>query len=128
MAENGISEEVKRFITDHIGSIAQLEILLLVRARRDAALSAEAVARELRIDAEWAANELRSLAERGFLAEQPGSPPAYSFAPESKDLERTIDAVDATYRERRVAVADLIFNKPIEHARAFADAFRFRRK
>lgn len=39
MAENGISEGVKRFITDHIGLIGQLEILQSALTRRDVARS-----------------------------------------------------------------------------------------
>ena len=39
MAENEIAEGVKRFITDHIGLIAQLEILQSVLTRRDVARS-----------------------------------------------------------------------------------------
>ena len=127
MAENSVSDEVKRFITDQIRSVAQLEILLLVRSRAPTEISPDEAARELAIDAQWAASELHRLAGRGFLLERPGSPAVYSFAPESKELERTIEAVDTAYKRQRVTLVELIFKKPTDVARAFADAFRFRR-
>lgn len=124
MRDTGISESVVRFINDHISSIAQLEIVLLIGAQRGAALPAETVARELRIDPGWTASNLKELAAKGILVERSGVPPVYAFAPESAELDHTLAAVATAYNERRLAVTDLIFNKP---GRIFADAFRFRK-
>lgn len=117
----------ERFIAEHIVSVAQLETILLLRARADDELGAEAVARELRIEPAWAAAELRALEAAGFVAGRTASPPVYRYAPRTAELARGVDLVADAYAQRRVAVTTAIFQKPSAPARALADAFRLRK-
>ena len=125
MGETGVPSPVRRFIASNIVSVAQLEVLLLLRAAADKEWTADEVARALVTQPEAAAGWLEDLTERGLASEQGGS---YRYAPSSGEVERTVDALAASYASYRVAVISLIFSRPSERITLFADAFRVRRK
>jgi hypothetical protein len=127
VVDAGVPPEVRRFIEEHIGSVAQLEILLLLHARGGTELSAEAVARELRVEPRWAAAELRELTAHGLFEERSAPEPLYRFAPPTPELARAVVLLADAYRQRRVTVINLIFEKPSKNIRVFADAFRLRK-
>lgn len=121
---NAIPAHVHRFILDHIVSVEQLEILLLLRGRRDRDWNAEEVARELRTAALSAANRLADLERRGLLTREGER---YRFDPAAPALEEAVEGLSHVYPERRVTVIDLIFSKPNDVIRTFADAFKLRK-
>jgi predicted transcriptional regulator len=120
-----IPEDVERFIAEHVHSVEQLEILLLLHRTRARAWSPDEIARELRIDAGSAASRLEDLRARGLVAAN-GSP-TYVYAPTSLEGDSVVTKLATTYSERRVAVINLIFSKPAANIRSFADAFRLRK-
>jgi hypothetical protein len=122
-----ISDEVERFIFDHVDSVAQLEILLFLRASAAEDVTPEVVGRELRIDSAWAAAELAQLATRGFVAQSENAIMHYRFAPRTPALARGVALLVEAYNQRRVSVVSLIFSKPSRNIRTFADAFRLRK-
>jgi hypothetical protein len=126
---DGFPENIRHFIADHIGSVSELETLLLLRHRSDQAWTAAAVAREMYVPVETAATHLSRFASVGLLTLSAGPDgPAYSYAPRSAELDKLTGALADLYRERRVAVISLIYSGPIEKVRSFADAFRLRRR
>lgn len=129
MGDRGIPDYVRRFIGEQITSMDQLEVLLLLRRTAPKEWTADAVARELRVDISVAAARLADLQVRGLLviAVTHGGAPAYRYEPSSLDLDRAAAGLATAYAERRVTVIDLIFSKPIDHIRVFSDAFRLRR-
>jgi hypothetical protein len=122
--KSGLPDEVHRFLHEHVHSVEQLEILLMLRAHRDRAWNAEEVARELRVAAISAGNRLDDLARRGLL--RPDGDARFSYAPSSDSLEAAVDGLACVYPERRVTVIEVIFSKPNDVIRTFADAFRWR--
>jgi hypothetical protein len=125
VGRTGVPAPVRRFISGHIESVAQLEVLLLARAVTDKAWTAEEVARALVIRPESAAHWLDDLAARGLLLEDGGR---YRYHPSTDGTESTIDDLAESYAKYRVAVIGLIFSKPSERVTVFADAFRIRRR
>jgi hypothetical protein len=124
----GLSPDVRRFLVEHVDSIAQLEILGLLYAEPETARTAAAVARVIGVDPAWAATELGRLVARGFIAPASnGRDPAYQFAPSRPALVETIERVLHAFRQRRVTVIDLVASKPSPNIRGFADAFRWRK-
>ncbi len=123
-----LPRDVERFLVEYIDSIAQLEILVLLHRAPDIEFPATAVARELGVDAAWALRELGGLAGRGLLAERGnGAGSVFRFHPADPQLGALIDRVVQTFRERRLAVVDLVVTKPSRHILGFADAFRIRK-
>ena len=119
-----LSSEVRGFVTEHIHSVVQLETLLLLCRQREQQWTAEAVARELRIDRGAAAAELADLQLHGLVALRGSS---YVYAPRAARAEQIVAELAAAYEDQRVAVINLIYSKPSDRIRVFADAFRLRK-
>lgn len=122
----GLADDVARFLLQHIDSVEQLEVLMLVRLSPDRSWSAGEMARELYSHPTSIAQRFQTLLGRGLLRES--APGHFQYAPRSADLDRVVGRVAETYRERRVAVVSLIASKPMENVKAFSDAFLIRRK
>ncbi len=119
--------DVERFIAEHVDSLEQLEILLLLRSHRPRDFDAREVTAELRLGPASAPERLADMVARGFFAAQ-GEPPRYRYAPGAAETERVINELARCYTERRVSVIAQIFAPRDGSARTFADAFRLRRK
>ena len=127
MTSRGIPEAVRRFVGAHIESVEALDVLLLLRERRDREWTAEAVARELRRNPGFVAACLAQLHAHA-LATQTGDPePSYRYDPRGRDDDRTIEELAGCYASRRVSVISLIYSKPTDQVTTFADAFRLRK-
>jgi hypothetical protein len=120
-------DEVQRFLAEHISSVAQLEVLLLLRRQREREWTPSEVAKELYTTPEMVADQLGDLQRRGLLSVADGSDPHYRFWPTTPELDGQITRLDAIYRERRVAVITFIYSQPLDKVRTFADAFRLRK-
>jgi hypothetical protein len=138
VANTGLSEAVKKFIAEHISSVEQLEVLLLLHRRQQQEWSAQEVSQELRIDPASAGERLADLEARGLLTkhEAPVVPPPalpvaaaplYQYQPQKPNFDHTVNDLAKSYQEYRVTVISLIFSKPIDKIRTFADAFKFRK-
>lgn len=125
MPETGVPAPVRRFIASHIVSVAQLEVLLLLRAAADKEWTAGEVARALVTQPEAAAGWLENLTDHGLARERDGS---YRYAPFSDEVDRTVDSLAESYANYRVTVISLIFARPSERVTSLADAFRIRRR
>lgn len=124
MAPNDLPEEVKRLLREHISSVEQLEVLLLLRSRSSESFDRRTITHELRTSESSAAARLTDLAAQGFLAFD-DTTESYRYAPQVDWFDRAVELLDTAYRDRRYRVVELIFSKPIENLRAFAGAFRF---
>ena len=128
MADQGIPPEVRRFLDQHIRSVAQLELLLLLRTTPQQYWTPDDAAREMRLDSTWAQRELLNLCERGLLEKASEDPVRYRYLPRSSELERAVTEVAQAYLLHRVTLVEEIYRQPSEHIRAFADAFRLRKE
>lgn len=125
MDDSDISQTVRTLILERIDSVVQLEVLLLLYGSPDRARTAQEVAQELRIDASWAQGQLGELAARGLAADEGND--AFRYAPGTPELDRAVAQMSRDYTERRVRIITLIFSKPVDKLRSFADAFRLRK-
>jgi hypothetical protein len=125
VGETGVPAPVRRFIASHIVSVAQLEVLLLLRAAADKEWTADEVARALVTQKDAAEGWLENLRKLGLARHEGGR---YRYAPSTRELDRTIDSLAESYANYRVAVISLIFARPSERITSLADAFRIRRK
>jgi hypothetical protein len=123
----GISKSVQSFIAERIRSVIELEALLLLQADPSRGWTPEDLGRELRINPAFAAAELADLASGGLIAALPDAPSRYHYAPRTPDLDAGARELAVAYVSRRVTVIQLIFAKPPDPVRNFADAFKFRK-
>ena len=128
MTDDGITSRAKQLITDHLDSVMQLEVLLLLAGSPGKVWTAPDLAQQLRIDAVWVEGQLRAMAAGGLVALGDAGPPAqFRFAPRTPELAQAVDELARAYADRRVTVIGLIFAKPTDKLRSFADAFRIRK-
>jgi hypothetical protein len=120
-----VPASVRGFIASHIVSVAQLDVLLLLRAAADKEWTASEVARALVTQPEAAGGWLEDLRARGLASE---GEQRYRYAPANAELDGIVDALAESYANYRVAVIGLIFARPSERITSFADAFRIRKK
>lgn len=123
---NHISEEVLGFLSAYIDSAFRLDILLLLMSQPERWLSAEDVARELRLFPEPVARELQILTGYSLLEGSTEPKPTFRYRPSSADLDRIARLLERTYAERRTTVVTLIYSRPNDKLRGFADAFKLR--
>jgi hypothetical protein len=122
-----LSEQLKAFIAEHIHSVEQVEILLLLRHAPERGWTAQQVSAELRTDPDSAQQRLADLRVRGLVAGAEASAAVYSYAPRTPEVAALVDQLAFAYANRRYTVIDLIFTKPSDKIRVFADAFRLRK-
>jgi hypothetical protein len=125
LSDTGISDQVIQFLNDHISSVGQLEMLLLLHANPAQKWTAAQLARELRTEVPGTEPHLQSLLQSGLLNNDDAG--AYYYAPATDTLHLAVIALAQAYVIRRVTIISLIFAKPSDNLRAFSDAFRLRK-
>jgi len=124
---SGLSHELQAFICQHIHSVEQLEVLLLLKRSDAREWTADEVTREMASHRHAVESRLLDLSARGFLKSRTeGSELFYSYD-QSSPLERLVEGLAAAYAERRVTVITAIFAEPKDSLRHFADAFKLRK-
>ena len=124
MTSAELPKEVRDFVTRHITSVEELEVLLLLRAVPDKDWSIDEVRRALSGSSESIRLRMDHLVRHRLVhSNSAGETFRYSVG-EAGDA--TIDEVANAYAKRRVAVIGLIFSGPSDSVRSFSDAFRFR--
>jgi hypothetical protein len=126
VTNGAITKEVAEFLSRYVDSVAHLELLLVLYESNPKQWSASDVARELRVEPAWAAARLKDFSKGGIVREE--STDVYRYAPKNESLRQVVQAVANAYSERRVAVTDFIYSKPLANLRVFAESFRIRDK
>ncbi len=117
-----LSPGLVAFLRQQISSIEALEVLLLTHRFPHRVWDADSVAAELRIQSRSAAARLAALEKSGLVRIDGAS--SYRFAADG-ELAPRVAELDAAYQTHRVRIIELIFSKPADNIRVFADAFVF---
>ncbi|HEY8614875.1 hypothetical protein [Phenylobacterium sp.] len=115
--------EMLEFVREHVRSVWALELLLLLRRDPDRCWEPADLVRELRASQSVVQDNLARF-DRGGLVRRDDAG-CYAFAPAGPLLAELCDRLEAAYRERPVAVINLIA-KPASPLQGLADAFKFR--
>lgn len=118
-----IASAAKRLISEHIHSVEQLEVLLLLRAAPDKGWTREEVGRALVSHPDTVGQRLDDLVARGLIQRDEA---AYRYD-QSRAPDAAVSELAAAWATRRTTVIGLIFSKPSDAVSSFSDAFRFRR-
>lgn len=121
-----ITPELRQFIHSTINSIEQLEVLLFVMSNPNQGWSSAEVADRTRLTRESAAARLADLHEAQLLA---SDGELYRYAPSSSALAKEVaESLNRAYKERRDTIIQLIYSRPLDNIRIFADAFRIKKE
>lgn len=127
MSKAGVSSRVGAFIAQHVGTAELLDTLVLVHSAPEREWTPEDVARAIFTVPAGAVRRLEKLVHLRLAAPTGGANPVYRYAPASAALREQVDMLAAAYRTNRVAVVNLIYERPRDPLRSFSDAFRVRR-
>jgi hypothetical protein len=114
-----IPAEVRQFVTQHISSLHQIEILLLVSAAPDCQWSVEGVNKALASNTTIVAGLMEDLVEAGIL-QRSCTLPLYVYAPKTAELRIQITALNAIYKSKRHKIVELIYPQPSDPAASFS--------
>lgn len=126
MDENPISPHLRQFIANHIKSVEQLEILCLLADEPSRSWSVVETYRRILSTEKSVQEGLQHFVAHELFAGEADS--NFRFSPKSAELNAAAIELVKAYRERRVAVIEMIYRKPAESAQHFADAFRLRKE
>jgi hypothetical protein len=107
---------IRALIRDHVHSVGELDLLMLLHAQRDRTWTAEEVCAALGAPAPWAILRLQTLQAAGLVAQDAGGWRTRSRTTEQRD---TLDALAVLYRTRRRELVQYVFaQKPASSARS----------
>ena len=127
MTEGDIPQKVRRFLREHVNSLVQLEVLLLLQSRPENEWTVDEVNRELNFGIELVRKQLTDLHDRGLIVLVQHADDRYRYDPETTELAEAVTALAACYKERRVSITSFIYSSPLDDVRQFADAFKIRK-
>lgn len=125
MADTPISRDLRNFIASNIQSVEQLEILCLLAEEPSKAWTVAETYRLIQSTEKSVQEGLQYFVARELLTADANG--AFRFLPKTSMLNASTMELIKAYRERRVAVIETIYKKPLEPAQHFADAFRLRK-
>lgn len=120
--------DVKAFIANHISSIAQLEMLLLLRSDPAKQWDVAEISKALYATPEMAAGQLASLQADGLVSVSEDPEQRYQYQVGDPDLRNVINRLAELYRDRRVSVITVLYSEPVNKVQTFADAFKLRKE
>jgi hypothetical protein len=119
-----LSAASAEFVRNHLASLIQLDIALLLQSDPEVWWSADRVANQLRVASNTARESLEKLAARNLLDVRIASDLTYRFAPWHQSEADIMSDIAANHYEAREIAARARGGSPAER---FADAFRIRK-
>jgi hypothetical protein len=110
-----ISPDVRRFVGERIHSVAQLELLLVLRRDPTVEWTVSMASAEMRYPRDWVAEQLLGFEREGLVATGERVELSWRYEPRGC-LARIVDELAETFARRPRTVTAMIF----------ADAFRLR--
>jgi hypothetical protein len=118
-----VDEAFFELVRHHIPSVWALELILLMRSQPQRAWTAAELVAELRASRPLVRDNLKSFQNSGLVAAEAGE--RFRFTPAGALLQEFCDRLAETYKERPVAMINLIAAPP-DKVQELADAFRFK--
>ena len=119
---------VVAFVTEHVRTLAELQLLMLVIQSGDRWWDAASAARESGLTIKEARHALDYFGARNLLDIRITGDVRYRYRPGTAELRDRADACAAALRTRPLDLAQLITGPSAANVRDFADAFRLRRR
>ena len=121
-----ISPLALAFLTDHIRSLEDLQVLMAVQHADTRWWDATTLSREVGIDPRTAQRSLDHLTRHNLLDIRVTDALRYQFRPATDDLRAAVVACAQEYRRNPIAVVQRVGRRGTSSVRDFADAFRIR--
>jgi hypothetical protein len=127
MAEEIIPLDIQQFISRHLRSVEQLEILVLLWGKPSATWSVQSVYEVILSTRPSVERWLEEFTDMGFLKKTTDTPPLYQFSA-AGEAAATVGALAQLYKIKPVRIIEAIYRKNRDAAQVFADAFKLRKR
>lgn len=128
MAEQHISQGLKKFIKEKIQTVLRLEVLLLLHHQQTRSFTVAEVANELGFEIEDVNGQLAALETIGVVVESNPDKHKYRYQPVNEALRSMVDQLAVGYSKQRVPILSVILAEHTDRTRLFAEAFRIIRQ
>jgi hypothetical protein len=121
--------DVQQFVLERIGSIAQLEALLIMRNAPDTWWPSSSMAERLYVSDRVCRFELEALKAQGLVTARQDEVGAwFRYSPSTGELREFVDRLVYYYAKHLVPISNLIHSKPRTRVHEFAEAFSLKKK
>lgn len=127
MADANITTQVEQFVVRNIDTSEQIEVLLLLHSSPERTWNVDAIYQRILTSRESVAHQLDLLCAQGLAEVRGGEPKVFAYRPLSPELDADVKGLAAAYRLAPHRIIQLIYSKPPNAIRSFADAFRLRK-
>jgi len=127
MPQHELSPLVLTFLSEHVSTLEQFQLLVRVVQEEDRWWDAASAARELGVTPRAALDALDHLAKHNLLDIRITGDVRYQFRPGTEALRDAAAAVVEEFRRKPVAVLEVFTGVGRRSVRDFADAFRIRK-
>ncbi|HTG31524.1 MAG TPA: hypothetical protein VLB76_01235 [Thermoanaerobaculia bacterium] len=127
MTHAPLSDAVRRFLIDDIGSVERLNLLLFLHRHSTRWWAAKTLAVELEMPADITQSHLEHLSARNLLDVRIAESVIYCYKPGREDLAELVEEVARAHYIHRDAVVAVLAHRLADSARLFADAFQLRK-
>ena len=118
---------VVAFVTEHVRTVAELQLLMTMIQSGDRWWDATSAARELGLTLRDARCALDHFGSHNLLDIRITGDVRYQYHPGTPELRQGAEACAAAFRSRPLDLAQLVMGPSASSVRDFADAFRVRR-
>jgi hypothetical protein len=126
MSDDVFSQALRSFISRHVSSVEQLEILCLLNSKPGGEWTAATVYKVVQSSHASIEQGLKKFTDAGFLNRSSSTPAAYCID-SSPEIRQMIGDLCRLYAERPVRVIEAIYQKQSSPVQGFADAFKFKK-
>ncbi len=127
MTDTRLSAATRRFLTDDIGSVERLNLLLFLHRHNRRWWSAQPLAEELGMPADTVQLHLEHLSACNLLDVRIAESVVYCYKPGRQELSELVEEVAQAHYAQRDAVVAVLARHGGGSAQLFADAFQIRK-
>jgi len=128
MRTESLSPGLAHFIQQHIQSIRQLEVLLLLHATPTKEWTAEKVARDLCSNETSTLTWLEIFRSQGLLTSAAAAPLSFRYDPSRPELAEMVSQLAQEYKIRPLKVIDVFLAQPATKMMNFMEAFKIKKE
>jgi hypothetical protein len=127
MSRAALSDTAQRFLTDQVGSVERLDLLLFLYRHAARWWGAQALTGEVEMAADAVQLHLDHLSARNLLDVRIAESVLYRYHPARDELARLVEEIARAHFLHRNDVVALLTRRASGSARLFADAFQIRK-
>lgn len=127
MENSKIPEGVKTFTYRYITSLEQLEVLFFLHKNSNNEYNAETINQEIKTNNLSIENKLNDLLNKGFIILTDSQNKKYKYCPKTDILNLAVNEIFQFYKNNYHTLVSLIYSKPMDNIRSFADSFKLRK-